>query len=240
PRAPRPRPPPYATRRTSPHASAPPRAPPESPHTRRASPNRRRGPSSPPTRGASRKGASAAASRARLLPNYAEPRAVGSPSRRSRAIEGPCPGTPAKRPERGPSMARSRSAEGLFLEESRYVDVVVRHAQFADVGVLARDPWLGLVAPAHPLRRAGQQLEALEAGGDHGDADLVAHRLVDDRAEDDVGAVVGLGLDQLGRLVDLEEAEVLGPGDVEQHPGRALDRLLDQGRGDRRLGGVEG
>ena len=103
----------------------------------------------------------------------------------------------------------------------------------------AETPRPALVAAADPLRRAGEQLEALEAGGDHGDPDLVAHRLVDDRAEDDVGVVVGLGLDQLRRLVDLEQAEVLGAGDVEQHPGRALDRLLDQRRGDRRLGGVE-
>ena len=39
---------------------------------------------------------------------------------------------------------------------------------------------------------ARQRLEALEAGGDHGDAHLVAHRLVDYGAEDDVGALVGL------------------------------------------------
>ncbi len=43
------------------------------------------------------------------------------------------------------------------------------------------------------------------------------------------------GLDQLRRLVDLEQAEVLGAGDVQQHPGRAFDRLLDQRRGDRRF-----
>ena len=41
------------------------------------------------------------------------------------------------------------------------------------------------------LGPAGEELEALEAGGDHGDADLVAHRVVDDGAEDDVGALVG-------------------------------------------------
>ncbi len=64
--------------------------------------------------------------------------------------------------------------------------------------------------------------------------------MVDDRAKDDVGVVVGFGLDELGRLVDLEETEVLRAGDVEQHPRRALDRLLDQRRGDRGLGGVDG
>ena len=46
---------------------------------------------------------------------------------------------------------------------------------------------------------------AVEAGRDDGDPDLVAQRVVDDRAEDDVGVGVrGLG-DQRGRLVDLEQ-----------------------------------
>ena len=49
---------------------------------------------------------------------------------------------------------------------------------------------------------------AVEAGGDDGDAHLVAHLVVDDRAEDDVGVGVGDAVDDLGGLVDLEQAEV--------------------------------
>ena len=49
---------------------------------------------------------------------------------------------------------------------------------------------------------------AAEAGRDHGHAHLVAHRLVDHGAEDDVRVRVGVTRDDLGRLVDLEQAEV--------------------------------
>ena len=50
--------------------------------------------------------------------------------------------------------------------------------------------------------------------------------------------LVGGRGDDLGRLVDLEQAEVLAAGDVQQDAGRALDRLLEQRRGDRVLGGL--
>ena len=65
-------------------------------------------------------------------------------------------------------------------------------------------------------------MAVVKAGGDHGDPDLVAERVVDDGAEDDVRVRVGGALDDLGRLVDLEQAEVVAAGDVEQDPGRAL------------------
>ncbi len=42
--------------------------------------------------------------------------------------------------------------------------------------------------------------------------------------------------DDLGRLVDLEEADVGAAGDVEQDAGGALDRRLEQRRGDRAAG----
>ena len=71
---------------------------------------------------------------------------------------------------------------------------------------------------------------AAEAGGDHGDAHLVAHRVVDHGAEDDVRVHVGCARHDLGRLVDLEQADVGAAGDVEQDPGRALDRRLEQRR----------
>ena len=98
------------------------------------------------------------------------------------------------------------------------------------------------VAPgASRARRAPRAAAAvIEAGGDHGHPDLVAQRVVDHGAEDDVGVGVGGALDDLGRLVDLEQAEVVAAGDVEQDAGRALDRLLEQRRGDRDLGRLGG
>ena len=71
-----------------------------------------------------------------------------------------------------------------------------------------------------------------EAGGDHRDAHLLAHRRVDHCAEDDVRVRVRGSSDDLGRLVDLEQADVGAGGDVQQDPGRALDRRLEQRRGD--------
>ena len=91
-----------------------------------------------------------------------------------------------------------------------------------------------------PTRARAAARAAVEAGRDHGHADLVLQRLVDHRAEDDVGVLVGRRGDDLGRLVDLEQAEVPAAGDVEQDAGRALDRLLEQRRGDRVLGGLGG
>jgi hypothetical protein len=46
-------------------------------------------------------------------------------------------------------------------------------------------------------------------------------------------------VDDLRRLVDLEQAEVVAPRDVEQDPGRALDGLLEQRRRDRGLGRLD-
>ena len=54
------------------------------------------------------------------------------------------------------------------------------------------------------------------------------HSLVDHGAEDDVGLRVGGLLDHLGRLVDLEQAQVAAAGDVEQDAARALDVDLQQ------------
>ena len=73
---------------------------------------------------------------------------------------------------------------------------------------------------------------AVEAGGDDRDPDLVAHLVVDDGAEDDVGVGVGDTVDDLGRLVDLEQAEVAATGDGEQDAAGALDRRLEQRAGD--------
>ena len=57
----------------------------------------------------------------------------------------------------------------------------------ADAGSATAD-----AALADSARLARTRLGSFEAGRDHGDADLVAHRRVDHGAEDDVGARVGL------------------------------------------------
>src|SRR5207302_2603005 len=80
-------------------------------------------------------------------------------------------------------------------------------------------------APA--LRRVGAGLPAIETGGDDGDANLVAHLVVDDRAEDDVGVRMSDAVDHLGGFVDLEQAEVAATGDVEQDAASALDGRLE-------------
>jgi hypothetical protein len=80
------------------------------------------------------------------------------------------------------------------------------------------------------------RLPAVEARGDHRHPHLVAEPVVDDRAEDDVRVLVcGLG-HQLRGLVDLEQAEVRAARDGQQHAARAVDRGLEQRRGDRHLG----
>ena len=100
----------------------------------------------------------------------------------------------------------------------------------------------GAGAPA-PRPAVGAAALALvppvEAGGDDGDPDLVAHLVVDDRAEDDVGVGVGDAVDDLGRLVDLEQAEVAAAGDAEQDAAGALDGGLEQRAGDGVAGGLE-
>src|SRR4051812_10735104 len=57
-------------------------------------------------------------------------------------------------------------------------------------------------------RVLGRRLAVAVAGGHHGDPHLVLERLVEHRAEDDVGLRVGRLLDLLGRLVDLPQRQV--------------------------------
>src|SRR5512143_1033247 len=80
---------------------------------------------------------------------------------------------------------------------------------------------------------------AVEAGRDDRDPNLVAHLVVDDGAEDDVRVGMGHTVDHLGRLVDLEQAEVAAAGDGEQDAARALDRGLEQRARDRGSRSVE-
>src|SRR6266545_3035866 len=89
----------------------------------------------------------------------------------------------------------------------------------------------------HGLGGPGRDLlAAVEAGRDDRHPDLVAEGVVDHRAEDDVGVGVGGRGDHLRRLVDLEQAQVGATGDVEQHAAGAVDRGLQQRRGDGLLG----
>ena len=76
-------------------------------------------------------------------------------------------------------------------------------------------------------------LEAVEAGRDHGDAHLVAERVVDHRTEDDVGVGVRGLADDLGRLVELEQTEVGRPAHVEQDAACAFDARFEQRARDR-------
>ena len=76
----------------------------------------------------------------------------------------------------------------------------------------------------------------VEAGRDHRHADLVAERSSITAPKMMLELASAALCDDLGRLVDLEQAEVAAAGDVEQDAGGALDRLLEQRRGDRALG----
>ena len=84
-------------------------------------------------------------------------------------------------------------------------------------------------------RRAG-----VEAGRDHGHADVVADCSSTTAPKMMLAFWSAAPLHDLGRLVDLEQAEVAAARDVEQHAGRALDARLEQRRGDRRAGGLGG
>src|SRR3954470_22880950 len=135
-----------------------------------------------------------------------------------------------RRLSRGPRSAQER----------RDVDLVVRDLERGPLAVVDARTAIGRPRTAARAACAGAEAaaaRAVEARGDHRDADLVAELLVDDRAEDDVRVRVGRGVDELRRLVDLEEPEVLAVRDVEQDAGGALDGLLEQRRGDRGLGG---
>src|SRR5581483_5272460 len=86
----------------------------------------------------------------------------------------------------------------------------------------------------------GAVLPALEPGGYDRHPDLVSQRVVDDAAEDAVRIGVSDAVDDLGRLVDLEQAEIAATGDVEQDPARPFDGGLEQRAGDSGPGGVDG
>src|ERR1039458_1796602 len=125
-----------------------------------------------------------------------------------------------------------------LAQERWYVDVVVAYLQGGALTVI--DPGASITAAGATIATRCAARTVVEAGADHGDAHLVAHRLVDHGAEDDVRVRVGRVLDDLRSVVDLEQAEVLAAGDVQQDAGGPLDGLFQERRGDRGLGGVGG
>src|SRR5262245_14945945 len=121
-----------------------------------------------------------------------------------------------------------------LLEERRHVELVVA----VEIEILDRrspregfqlvvDPQpagpVGVVAGQRVPGRRVAVVPAVEAGGDDRDPHLVAHLVVDDRAEDDVGVGVGDAVDDLGGLVDLEQPQVAAARDGEQDAAGALD-----------------
>src|SRR5215212_3456033 len=107
-------------------------------------------------------------------------------------------------------------------QERRDVDLVVADLERGAVAIVERDIAAATLGGAPgPARQARDGTARVKAGGDDGDTDLVAHALVDHRAEDDVGVGGAGGRDDLRRLVDLEQSEVAPAGDVQQHAGGA-------------------
>src|SRR5215213_5990201 len=128
-----------------------------------------------------------------------------------------------------------RGAFGLLAEERRHFEHVLRNVE-AVLGLRPRLR-LGLLDSRPPLAPVRARAEAC---GDHRHAHLVLERLVDHGAEDDIRVLVGGARDDLGRLVHLEETHIGGAADVEENAGRALDRGLEQRRGDRRVRRLRG
>ena len=136
---------------------------------------------------------------------------------------------------------RTLGVQRSAVEEARDVEDVVVHVErrLGLLGEERRALGLALRSGLLPRRLLDGHL-AVEAGRDDGDAHLVAQRRVDDGAEDDVAVGVGGAADDLRRLVDLEQPEVVAAGDVEQDAAGALDAGLEQRRADRRLRRLDG
>src|SRR6478672_11931335 len=130
------------------------------------------------------------------------------------------------------ATAGARAAGALAVaEERRHVEHLRGDVEALVPLTLARDRRLRHGDP-RALRPALPLLALAEPGGDHGDANLVAHRRVDHCAEDHHRVRVRGGGHDLGRFVDLEQADVGARGDVQEDSGRTLDRRLEQRRGD--------
>ncbi len=69
----------------------------------------------------------------------------------------------------------------------------------------------GVGAVTRDRLRAAAAVGPIEPGGNDRDAQRVAHRFVDIRAEDDVCFRINVFADQLGGSVDFEQAQVRAP-----------------------------
>ena len=95
-------------------------------------------------------------------------------------------------------------------------------------GVARAPRVIGVVRHIHRRLRRGRDgprggLRS-EAGRDDGDLHLALQRRVDDRAEDDVGVLVGRLLHDARRFAHLDERQVGPAGDVDDDAARAVDR----------------
>src|SRR3954447_7990468 len=140
------------------------------------------------------------------------------------------------------STVRSGSTSDL-LQERRDIEVAVVVERVAAIGgeqVLDRRGRLARIGRLRARPRAATTawcVPAIEPGGDDRDLDLVAHLVVDHRAEDDVGVLMGDPMDYLRRRIHLEEPHARRSGDVEQDPARTVDGRFEQRAADRRFGG---
>src|SRR3954447_6013223 len=184
---------------------------------RRAASNatRKPPPPGPVSAGSATQDANAAATHASTA--EPPPRSTSAPTS---AVAG-CPAAMAPRAALIPRLAL------LVAQEGRDIEIVV------DLEL----PQGRAVARALGLPVARGRL-TLEPGRDHGHPQLIAERLVDGRAEDDVGGA-GSGLAYgLGRFRDLLQRELGRPHDREQDAGGATDALTDQRRVERTPGGL--
>src|SRR5699024_7643224 len=84
------------------------------------------------------------------------------------------------------------------------------------------------------LLTAALLVPAIEASGDDGEANLIAHLVVDDGTEDDVRIGMGDTVNHFSGLVDFEEAEIAPAGDRQQNAAGAFDRGFEERTRDRR------
>jgi hypothetical protein len=98
-----------------------------------------------------------------------------------------------------------------------------------------------LLALALGRRRALGRALGVEAGGDHGHAQLLHQRVADAGPGDDQRLLVGAGRDDLHDLLELRQAEIAAPGHVDQDSPGALDLgVLQEGVVDGVGSGVHG
>ena len=112
------------------------------------------------------------------------------------------------------------------------------------LGLAGRRAGAQLGGGFHRPGLGGDQLARIErmvdAGGDNRDADEAGERLVEGRAQDDVGVLVHFLTDAAGGLIDFIKGEVAAAGDGDQQAAGALHGdFIEQWIGDGGLGGQD-